>query len=122
MYVMEEDPMAAPGMSLLLALIDTDPNNHVQGNPVNTAESDLVWPASTLDQQDKAREVLYEALYCIIEHSIMPQNRNPNMAIGRALAQAIKTDAEAPMGTENAQTQALGMLLRQLVNEALGRP
>jgi hypothetical protein len=112
MYVMEENSMdPLPGISLLAALLDTTPDRL----------PDVITDEKNLEQ---ARDMLYEALYCIIEHRDLPANKEANRAIGRILANAIrdhkKMGADENPATTAALIEELNVILTAIVKEAAG--
>jgi hypothetical protein len=109
---MEENPMESlSGASLLAALLDTTP-----------ARLPEVIPDET--QLEQARDMLYEALYCIIEHNSMPANQEANVAIGKVLAVAMmqNRDPQTYPVLADARITRLRLLLTDIVREAGGLP
>ena len=98
------------GASLLAALLDTTP----------ACLPEVIPDEKQLEQ---ARDMLYEALYCIIEHKSMPANQEANVAIGKVLAVAMmqNRDQTYPVLADPRITR-LRRLLTDIVREAGGLP
>jgi hypothetical protein len=109
---MEENPMEPlPGTSLLAALLDTTPAHITQ----------VITDPQKLEQ---ARDMLYEALYCMIEHKSMPANQQANVAIGKVLAMAVMQNKDPKSYPDLADDRItyLRLQLTNIVREAAGLP
>lgn len=100
------------GSSLLAALFDLP------------TPSELSKAIPETEKLNAAREKLYEALYCMIEHRDLPANKEANRAIGRILANAIRAHKQIGEDEDPATTtsliEELNVILTAVVNEAAG--
>jgi hypothetical protein len=126
---MEGTPMES--MSLLYALLETEPTDYPEPTSPKSAAATTGEPASRAARfrelsEEKKKQVqdgLYKVLYYVIEDHELPHNRSLNRAIGRVLAMAIREQIPNPAGDED--IRRLYTMLKPVVNEAvdeIGRP
>jgi hypothetical protein len=118
MCVREEDYMA---MSLLFALLDVDDRNDLEILAKQYPISDDVkraikYSSMTPKQKREVLKELYRALYAITQSSEV--NRDLNMAIGKALCNAINGNRQGSL-QHDPGIQKLYAVLKPIVVEAI---
>jgi hypothetical protein len=120
---MEGDTMAMSLLFALLGVVDRDDLNNQPGKysiddpdiqRANKYDKDL-----TSKQQREVRKALYDALYAIVEGGEV--NRDLNMAIGKALCQAITGNHQEDLQREpgiRRLREVLNPIVRAAIDEA----
>jgi hypothetical protein len=119
---MEEDPMA---MSLLFALLGVDDRDDLKNPSIQYPTDPDIQRAikydKELDSKQKrgVRGALYDALYAIIESGEI--NRDLNMAIGKALCQAVTGNHQEDLRRDPSLIrlrEVLSPIVRDAIDEA----
>jgi hypothetical protein len=121
---MEEDPMqSAQGISLLFALLETQPRGSYERGPAQTAampsQSNANKYRNELDpgDQEKVLEGLYKAIGFIIGEYQLPYSRSLTKGVGKALSMGIREEMRKTNPDED--IQRLVDFLRPVVIEAI---
>jgi hypothetical protein len=108
-------------MSLLFALLDVDDRNDLkilaQQYPISDdVKRAMKYSEMTPKQQREVRKALYDALYAITQGSEV--NRDLNMAIGKALCNAINGNRQGSL-QRDPDIQRLYAVLKPVVVQAI---
>lgn len=105
--------------SLLLALLKPETPSPYQVKRPRPTRPQSKYNGMDEKQKKQVQESLYQALYSIIEYQHMPQNRDLNAAIGKALARAIEGDTTPLIEDTQIKVNHLRDILKQVVTEII---